>query len=348
MPMMRLTVLILLAAALVAGPTRAQTTFRLNDAGEFVPIQQAQPGTPEGDLDAIRRELAQGSAGKAEDMADDWLEVHPGHPLEVEAYLLRGDSKYAQAQYYLSLADYESIIGLYPGTEQYRTALTREYDVATLFINGLRRRSRIFGLRLWPSDDIGVELMIRIQERLPGSELGEDASIAIGDYYFGKGDMELATEAYDLFLLNYPRSRQREWAILRLIQASLARFKGPEFDPTGLTEAAERIRQYQREFPAAAERIGAEALLVRITESLASKDFETADWHEDRGLMYSAVVLYRRLVIEYPQSQAAQAALARLEDLDEPLIDPRDPGYSRERGPAADPEQIDAEIRGGE
>ncbi|MEM1356246.1 MAG: outer membrane protein assembly factor BamD [Planctomycetota bacterium] len=334
-------------AVLLAADAPAQTTFELNESGEFVPVEEPNPATPEGQLMLIRRELVEGSASRAEAMADDWLEDYPFHPLEPEAYLIRGDAKLARDRQYLALADYETIIGLYPGTQQYRTAIEREYEIAKLFVNGLYRRW-IFGLRVLPGDDIGVELLIRVQERLPGSALGEKASMAIGDYYFGKGDMELATEAYDLFLVNYPRSRQREWAILRLIQASLARFKGPQFDPTGLTEAAQRIRQYKAEFPAAADRIGADALLVRITESLASKDLEAADWHDERGLDYSAVVLYRRLIVDYPQTQAAWVALARLEELGAPLVDPRDPASRARPGRGTPAPQIGAEIEEGE
>lgn len=347
MPRIFFTLLILCAATLLTTAASAQTTYELNERGEFVPVAEPDPSTPEGQLKLIRRELVEGSASRAEDMADDWLEDHAGHPLEPEAYLIRGDARLARGRQYIALADYELIIGLYPGTEQYLTAVEREYEIAKLYINGLYRRW-IFGLRILPADDIGVELLIRVQERLPGSDLGEKASIGIGDYYFGKGDMDLATEAYDLFLINYPESRQREWAILRLIQASLARFKGPEFDPTGLTEAAQRLKQYQREFPAAAERVGADALLVRITESLASKDLETADWHDDRGLDYSAIVLYRRLIIDYPQTQAARAALARLEELDAPLVDPRDPAFRDAAGQRPTVPPIEAQIEGGE
>ena len=347
MPRLFFTSLILAAATLLAGGVSAQTTYELNDRGEFVPVAEPDPATPEGQLMLIRRELVEGSASRAEDMADDWLEDHAGHPLEPEAYLIRGDAKLARGRQYTALADYELIAGLYPGTEQYLIAIEREYEIAKLYINGLYRRW-VFGLRILPADDIGVELLIRVQERLPGSALGEKASIAIGDYYFGKGDMELATEAYDLFLINYPESAQREWAVLRLIQASLARFKGPEFDPTGLTEAAQRLRQYKAEFPAAAERVGADALLVRITESLASKDLETADWHDTRGLDYSAIVLYRRLIIDYPQTQAARAALARLEELGAPLVDPRDPAFRQRAGNPVPAPELDAEIQGGE
>lgn len=314
---------ILLAAALLASPADAQPTHELNEAGELVPLAEPDPDTKEGQVQLIRRLLVAGDASGAEDAADEWIEENPLDPLVVEAYLIRADAIAAQGDYYRSLHDYELILTLYAGTEQYLVALEREYAIAKLFTGGLKRKTNWFGLRILGAEDVGIELLIRVQERLPGSELGERASIDIGDYYFDQGDMEMASEAYDLFLLNYPGSKQREWAMLRLIQASLARYKGPEFDPSGLTDAAQRLREYKRDYPAAAEKIGADALMVRINESLAKKKLVTAQWYEERGLERGAITMYRNVVTDYPGSAAAQEALKELNDRGLPVIDPR-------------------------
>lgn len=312
--------------ALPTPPALAQPTHELGSDGDFVQVDEPDPSTPEGRLQLIRRTLVEGRASEAEDRVDDWIEAHPTHPMMVEAYLIRGDAKSAQGDYYRSIADYELVVTLYPGTEQYVTALEREFLIAQQYLGGLYRRSSWTGLRLFPADDVGIELLIRIQERLPGSDLGERASIAIGDYYFEEGDMEMASEAYDLFLINYPNSRQREWAMLRLIQASLAKYKGPQFDPSGLTDAAQRLREYMRDYPAAAQKIGAEALMVRINESMAEKKLVTAQWYDQRGLERGAITMYRRVIRDYPRSSAAVEAAEELEARGEPLVDPRAPG----------------------
>ena len=314
-----------LCMSVLSGTALAQPTHELDDTGDFVQLAEPDPSTPEGQLQLIRRTLVEGHASRAEDEIEDWIEDNPSHPQLVEAYLIRGDAKTAQGDYYRSIADYELIAMVYPGTEQFVTALEREYSIAQQYIGGLYRKSSWTGFRLFPADDVGIELMIRIQERMPGSALGERASIVIGDYYFDKGEMEMASEGYDLFLINYPNSRQREWAMLRLIQASLARYKGPQFDPSGLTDAAQRLTEYQKAYPAAAEKIGAQALKVRITESLAEKKLATARWHARRGLERGAITLFRRVIRDYPQSAAAAEAVTELNNRNEPLVDPRAP-----------------------
>ncbi len=304
------------ALLLVLGaPAGAQERYDLR-GGEWQPQPTHPPDSAEGELQAIRKLLAQGDGREAEKRAASWIKRRPNHPDLVEAHLLRGDARSARGRYYEALYDYEFVIRYYPATEQYQTALEREYEIARIFTAGLNRH--FLGFRLLPADGEGEELFIRIQERAPGSPLGEKASLGLADYYFDQGQVDLAAEAYDLFLENYPRSAQREWAMLRLIQASLARFRGPEHDPTGLFEAGQRLRMYREEFPASADRIGADALLVRINESLAAKDYTSARWYERRNRDVSAAFLYRRVVEDYPQTAAAQSALARLEALEVP------------------------------
>lgn len=304
----------LLLSLWLATPASAQERYELS-AGDWQQIEAADPSSPEGKLQTIRKEMAQDNNKTAQNLASKWIETYPNHPMLVEAYLLRADARVKRHYYYKALFDYEYIIRMYPASEQFQTALEREYEIAKLYTAGMKRR--LWGRRFLPAQADGEEVLIRIQERTPGSVLGEKASLSLGDYYFAEARMNDASIAYDLFLQNYPQSDHREGVLLRVIQANLATFKGPQFDSSGLLEAAQRIKQYQKEYPAAAERIGAEALLVRIDESLALKAYLTGQWFEDRGRRVSAVVLYQRVVRDHSQTAAAREALERLRNLGE-------------------------------
>ncbi|MEM7624578.1 MAG: outer membrane protein assembly factor BamD [Planctomycetota bacterium] len=321
--------LTILLVCCFAASTYPQASYELTDEG-FEAIAVPEPGTPAAELAAARKLIAQDEPKDALKLLDQWLLDHPGDPLTVEAKLLRGDANAAAGEFYLSLFDYEDVITRYPASEQFWTALEREYEIGVLYTTGFRRK--FLGFRWLPAEPEGAELLIRIQERAPGSTLGEKASLALADHYFRAGEMPLATDAYDLFLVNYPQSDQRQWALLRLIQASLARFKGPEFDATGLIDAQERLRQYRDEYPAGADRIGTEALLVRIRESLARRDLASADWYDRTGEKVSAVLLYRRLIEDYPDTAAAREAIERLDRLGEPPVAPDPYGVNSSGG----------------
>ena len=306
--------------ALSASPARAQEKFTLDDDAEWAKQPAPDPESPAGQLQTIRRLLAEGKGGEAGKRAERWMAQYPNHPLLVEAYLLRGDAYVMKHDYYKSLYEYEKVIRQFPGSEQFHTALRRELEIARLFAAGMKRK--FIGLRVIPTELEAEEIFIRIQERSPGSEIGEKASLGLADYYYDSSEMDTAIEAYDLFLVNYPDSLHRERALLRLIQASLATFKGPQFDSTGLIEAAQRLRQFQQEYPASAEKVGAEALLVRIEESLALKTYFTARWYQTRGEPTSAAYMYRRVVKDYPNTGAAKEAMKELTALGRGLTGP--------------------------
>jgi outer membrane assembly lipoprotein YfiO len=160
-----------------------------------------------------------------------------------------------------------------------------------------------------------------VQERSPGSRLAARAGKELADAYYRQGRMVIAGEAYSIFLENYPTSRWAEYAYERQISASLASFKGPRFDATGLFDAERRLVEYQQAFPGAAEAHGATEALVRIDESLATKSLVVADWYERTGQKISAAYMYSRVVTDHPNSAAAIEALARLARLDSKLAD---------------------------
>ena len=315
-PAVKLSIHIMICLAL-ASSVLAQEKYELGREG-FEKISEPDPATPEGRLYEVRRLIAAEESKKAEKAATRWIKDHPNHPLLAEAYLLRGDAKSQREHFYEALFDYEYVIRSYPGSEHFNTAMERELLIADAFGSGVKRR--FIGLRILPAGGEAEELYIRIQERSPGSKVAEQAGIALADFYYRRSEMFLAAEAYELFLKNYPDSQWRERAMQRHILANLATFKGPRFDATGLIEAKERLRDYERDFPAAAERLGAQSLLTRIDETLATRAYLIAEWYQRRGKPVAAVVMYKQVLKEHGGSLAARQATERLEKLEPALF----------------------------
>lgn len=296
---------------------RAQEKFELKD-GDFKRTKSVNPDTPEGKLSAIRTSIAQERGKDAEKAADDWILNYPNHPKIDEAYFLRARAKIAQMEYFLALYDLEYLLRSFPDSVYFIPALEEEYKIGMAFSHGMKRK--LWGMRIMDAGAEAEELFIRIQERAPKLPISEKAGIALADYYYRISEMRLAAEAYDLFLQNYRDSKWREQAMIRLISANLATFKGPEFDVTGLEEARARLLDFKMEFPAAAERLGTEALLVRIDESIAQSSLVVAMWYERQSLKRSSIYVYKRLIKEHPRSASARKALERLKELNPRLF----------------------------
>lgn len=311
---------LLFAVVLCFGhPLGAQEKFEMGREG-FEKVHEPTPGTPEGELQVVRRLIAQGKGKAARDAAKEWIKANPNHPLLVEAYLLRGDARVSYGRLYEALYDYEYVVRMYPESEQFNTAMEREMAIAEAFARGAKRH--VLGMRIMPAAGEAEEIYIRIQERAPGSKLAERAGIELADYYYRRSEMGLAAEAYGLFLDNYPNSQWREHATRRQVLANLATFRGPRFDATGLVEAQSRLKDYKDDFPASAEQFGTDGLLTRIDESLATRTFLVGDWYEDRGKNVSAMVMYRRVAKEHPGTAAALRALERIEAIEPRVILP--------------------------
>lgn len=293
-------------------PARAQETYRLK-AGDWQAESRPSPDSPQGQLLHLRQLIAQNQPRKARTLATKWIKAHPDSPLLAEAYLLRGDSKFVGNDLYKALFDYEHLAAEFPASEHFLTALEREFEIAQQFAAGVKRK--LWGMPIIPAGGEAEEIFIRIQERAPGSDLGERASLALADYYFTHKKMVSAADAYQLFLTNYPTTPHRQYAMLRLIDSSLGRFRGPQYDPTGLIDAVQYIRRYQREFPDSAQQIDTPSMLRDIDHSLALKLLYHGQWYEDRGEVLSASYMYRRLVQLYPSTPPAQQALDRMKQL---------------------------------
>jgi len=326
MTSLRLMVMSIRAAMLCGTLMPAGMCVAQSSVYELTPGGWQAQNAPEAGSDAAimneaRRLVATEQVDQAENMLDDWIEANETtkNPYLPEAYLIRGDAKLANNDEFDALYDYERICKEFVASEYFVKALERELDIAKMYLGGLRKKS--LGLiRIDSGIPLAEEIILRINERLPGSRLAERALIALADYYYEARELRMATEAYDVFLTIYPRSEYRQRAMQRLVYANIAQFKGPLYDATGLVEAQFKIERYRTEFPADAERTGmGDALTVRLDESAAQQMFESAAWYGRRGDPPSQRLTLQRLIKRHPQSAAAQLAKKIVEENNWPL-----------------------------
>jgi outer membrane protein assembly factor BamD (BamD/ComL family) len=287
-----------------------QDVYRLGADDEWKLESAPAPGSPAAQLARARTLLAEGRAARAHNMVNRWMNRHPHSNLAPEAYLIRGEALVEMGDEYEALYDFEFLVRKYPSSEVFSLALEQEFAIAVKYANGLRRK--MLGLRVINATDEAEELLIRIQERLPGSGLAEQAGLQLAALYFRDRRMGLAADAYSIFIKRYPRSTQIAFARRRLIYANIATFKGPQFDIVGLLEAKAELQQLAVRRPAEAERIGAGALIQRIEESQSTKMLTTAMWYSNEGDPIAAEFTIRKLVQRFPRSAACVRALDQI------------------------------------
>lgn len=300
--------------AAVAGARAQETEYRLDASGEWKRAEAAPRNADEAVIAKAREQLANDQPGKARRTLRDWIEANrkSESPLLPQAYVLRGDARTADRDEYEALYDYETVCIEYPGTEEFVKAVERELEIAIRYVNGYRRK--FLGLRINAAGDVGEELLVRVQERLPQSRVAERAGIELADYYYRNRELALASLAYDLFVQNFPRSRFADRARVQRIFAEIGRYKGPEYDGSGLADAKVLIQDYAQVNPINAQREGlTDALLSRLDESSAEQLLVRAKWYLRRNDPVSARATLRRLVAAYPRTLAAEAGMEILD-----------------------------------
>lgn len=298
----------------VAGSCFGQgSEYRLGGDGKWVRASAEDADPDRAAMTKARELIAGGNFDEARELMHAWLSEKSGSgsPYVPEAYVLRADAKVGQGDEYDALFDYERVVNKYPSSEMFATALERELDVAILYMNGLRRKS--FGIRIDSGRPIAEEIVMRINERLPGSKLAERAMLELGDHYYRRRDLRMAAETYDVFLSLFPTSQHRLFAMQRRIFANVAQFKGPRYDATPLIEARLQIDQFESNGAGTAERMGlGDELKVRLDEAAGEQMMGVARWYLTRGDPTSARFTMQRLVRKFPSTRAAEEAFDEL------------------------------------
>lgn len=290
----------------------AQETYDLDiKSDDWILEDSPEPNTPEAQLAAASKQLAEGHYQEAMRLSSNWIERNKRYwSLMGKAHLIHGDALFAQKYYYESLFDYEIVIRDHYGTLEEISAIEKELEIATMFANGTRKL--LWGMRISDATDEAEELLMRVQERLPNSPLAEDAAMELADLYFRRSQMLLANEMYLIFVENYPTSLQVDRAKARLSQTRLATYRGPAFDDAGLIDARNELQRLKITNPALASEIITSGLITRIDESLGQKMLSTAQWYLRINNPVAAEYTVRQLITKYVNTAATIEALEHL------------------------------------
>lgn len=277
-------------------------------------VDQARPAEegPGDELAQARALLAEGKPRKARKLVKTWLKQNPDHERYYEADFLLGETYFESRDFWKAAERFQTVAENTAG-ELFNRANERCVDVARAFLSGQKRILwKVFRL---PAYDDGVEILDRVWERVPGTRLGELALKLKADFFFTRGDVDLAQDEYANLAQQYPSGRYIQLAMLRTAEAAEAAFPGVRFDDRPLIEAAERYRQMLGAFPAYAQRENVSQRLEGIRQQRAEKDLEIARWYERTRRTDAAEFYYREILKDWPDTLAAAAARTRLRAL---------------------------------
>ena len=292
--------------------------------GKWVRLPAAIEGTAGGELSIVRKHLAEHRPKKALKAAKKFLKDYPDSPNREEAMLLAGQAQMDRGRYYQAYQWFEKLLSAYGGGRYSQRALRREFEIAEAFLTG--RKRRLWGFIKISGEVDGLEILSRVAESAPATQLAQKAMLRIADHHYSRQQYAEAADAYEQFLKLFGKSAQAPYAMLQSARAMYATFRGVKFDDTPLVEAEHRFRTFAQQHPRAAKKANVGQILQGITEAQAEKLFETARFYERTDRSKSATFYYKQVMDKHPQSRwagEARQALARLGGVETPSAETR-------------------------
>ncbi|MFW5840095.1 MAG: outer membrane protein assembly factor BamD [Planctomycetota bacterium] len=305
---------ILAAAAMLACPAAplAADGERIWDpqANQWVAAPEPKEGTPAGELAIVRQGLRNGRPKAAIKAADSFLSRYPTDPQREQVLLLAGQAEMQQGDYLDAYDYFEQQIAEFPGGRDFEQALNREYEIGNAFVSGRKRKT------LWiipvGAEERGLEILTRIAEHAPGSEIAQKALMRIGDYHYAQGQWPQAVDAYDNFVRLFGQTDAAAQARLNAARATFAQFISVQHDDTPLLEARQRFRSFAEAYPERAQQVNISGVLAQIADARAEKTFRIAEFYRRTDRPQAAEYYFRLVRKEFPETRWARQAAVQL------------------------------------
>lgn len=296
-----------------AQPPRARTLVYDPQSKDWTERTIPMPGTPEGDIYAIKNSLREKRYRRALSEVQAFKRCHGhGDPLYPQALLLEAEAQVGLKEFDNAHAACQLFLGEFSGMELTDEALRLEFVIAEAFLAGAKHKvwGGVFRVS---GENLGNKILDEISADHPDSRIAELAVKAKGDHLVKTGEHALAEIEYSRMIRDYPKSRYNQFAVQRTAESALASFAGVEYDEAALIEAEERYKDYRTRYRDAAERDGVGLILDTIRETRAEKDFQIGQYYERTDHVGSAVFYYKNVRAQFEGTIAATKATERLE-----------------------------------
>lgn len=216
---------------------------------------------------------------------------------------------------------YQSLIERYPKLENYDEVLQRQFDIATLYLNG--KWFYLWGfIPSGPDRDKTVEMYELLIRNGPYSEVAPLAQMNIGTAREKQREWELAVRAYERAADRYnDKPAIASDAFYRAGTAHLQQAEEAEYDQSAAGKAITAYTDFIALYPGDERVAEAQSRITELYRVQAAGSYRIARYYEKRRrydgalIYYNEVVdIYSRLVKE-PDAAPAQEARERITNL---------------------------------
>lgn len=247
----------------------------------------------------------------------------PDSPLEERALFMQGESEFFADEYPKAHDTFGGLLKKYSNTRYLDTVSARQFAMGRYWEQMYKAKPT------WPTtpnftdntrpwfDTFGwaIQAYERVRIHDPTGPLADDSVMALANLYFRHGRYEDAAYYYGLLCKEYANSEHQKNAHILGIQANMRRYQGTVYDEQPLKDANrltdQTLKQFGKSLGKERERILTSR--AQILEEQANREFTRGQYYEKRKCYGAARIYYQSVVQEYPSTQMAKDAQARLE-----------------------------------
>lgn len=211
---------------------------------------------------------------------------------------------------------YQQFLVTYKGSGLYAKALDSQARMAQSAADG-EVKSSILGLKRRISTDKVVDMLGKVRDNAPRSEMAAKAQFTIGELHQNDRSPKKAIEAYRKLVRDQPESKYSADALFRVGVILMEEADGGNRNQATLDLADEAFNDYLLQYPGHAKNAEARRLSQNVSGRELERSLKIADFYYRSGQLESAKVYYRDIVKRAKSGEIHDKAKAQLKELGE-------------------------------
>lgn len=236
-----------------------------------------------------------------------------------EARFGMAESLSALGYHWKAFKEYQALIEKHPNSDNFETALQRQFEIGNLFYAGERHKA--WGIRWFPSLDKALDIYQQVVKNGPYSPVGAQAQFRIGLTYEKQKEYISAVRAYERLIERYPRNPLAETAQFQIGYAYQQEAKRAEYDQNAANQAIAAYTDFLVRYPNSDKVPAAEEARVALKEEQSRGLFQVGQFYEHAKEYKAALIYYNDVIEQNPRSDWATAAKQKVAALT-PRLEP--------------------------
>ena len=215
---------------------------------------------------------------------------------------------------YNAFKAYQKVIDTYPYTEFVDDVIEREYRIGEMFASG--QKITVIGAWKIPAKDKAIEILKAVADNAPYGKYADLAKFKAGMCYKDIADYSSAIMMFKDLIDRYPNSPVLDKARYQLAECSKLLSVNPDYDQTPTNVARREFEDFLKKHPESDMSKDATRVVTKLKSQEAEAAYKTAQFYEERKAPGSAIIYYRDIVNNYPDTEWYQKARERLDELE--------------------------------